>query len=78
MILRLGERGLGRADILHTAQSLYHDHVPAQAAGLATCWIDRRAGAEGWGATMAPPAGARWDFRFATLKEMAGTREAEG
>jgi 2-haloacid dehalogenase len=78
MIERLSERAFGRADILHTAQSLYHDHVPAQAAGLATCWIDRRAGANGWGATMAPPAGVRWDFRFATLAEMAAAREAEG
>jgi 2-haloacid dehalogenase len=77
MIERLGKRGFGRGDILHTAQSLYHDHVPAQAAGLATCWIDRRAGAKGWGATMAPPAGTRWDFRFATLKEMAAAREGE-
>jgi 2-haloacid dehalogenase len=78
LIERLGERGFGQADILHTAQSLYHDHVPAQAAGLATCWIDRRAGAEGWGATMAPPAGVRWDFRFTSLAEMAGAREREG
>ncbi|MBV8456785.1 MAG: haloacid dehalogenase type II [Acetobacteraceae bacterium] len=77
LIERLRERGFGPGEILHTAQSLYHDHVPAQAAGLATCWINRRAGAEGWGATMAPPAGARWDFRFATLREMAAAREGE-
>ena len=30
-----------RERILHVAQSLYHDHVPARL-GLATAWIDRR------------------------------------
>ncbi len=40
--------------ILHVAQSLFHDHVPAQALGLATAWIDRRHDRPGSGAT--PPA----------------------
>ncbi len=31
--------GFGKGDILHTAQSLFHDHVPATAYGLATAWI---------------------------------------
>ncbi len=43
-----------RPRILHVAQSLYHDHVPAQARGLATAWIDRRHDKPGSGAT--PPA----------------------
>src|SRR5206468_10844808 len=30
-----------RDRILHVAQSLYHDHVPARRLGLATAWIDR-------------------------------------
>ena len=34
--------GLTRNDILHTAQSLFHDHVPANAFGLANAWIDRQ------------------------------------
>ena len=79
MLDALGERGFGREDILHTAQSLFHDHVPAKEFGLATAWIDRRHGQAGWGAT--PPAeGARYDFHFASLAEMAEARrsEAEG
>jgi 2-haloacid dehalogenase len=40
--------------ILHVAQSLFHDHVPAQARGLKTAWIDRRHDKPGSGAT--PPA----------------------
>ncbi len=42
--------------ILHAAQSLFHDHVPARELGLATAWIDRRHGRAGFGAT--PPATA--------------------
>ena len=42
MLARLGEKGIAPERILHTAQSLFHDHVPAKAAGLACAWIDRR------------------------------------
>ncbi len=39
--------------ILHVAQSMFHDHVPAARAGLARIWIDRQGLSEGgsWGAT---------------------------
>jgi 2-haloacid dehalogenase len=58
--------------ILHVAQSLFHDHVPAKQLGLATVWVDRREGQEGPGAT--PPATAEPDLRvpeMATLAELA-------
>jgi 2-haloacid dehalogenase len=45
-----------RERILHAAQSLFHDHVPAAALGLASVWVDRRHGLDGFGAT--PPAAA--------------------
>jgi HAD superfamily hydrolase (TIGR01493 family) len=32
----------GPETILHTAQSLHHDHAPARAHGLANAWIDRQ------------------------------------
>ncbi len=48
-----------RERILHVAQSLFHDHVPAQRLGLRTAWIDRRHG-RGFGAT--PPAEATPDL----------------
>ena len=44
------------ASILHVAQSLFHDHVPAKAMGLATAWIDRRHDRPGFGATPAAAA----------------------
>ncbi len=47
MIDRLAEIGIERDQILHCAQSLYHDHLPARTMGLATCWVNRYAGRAG-------------------------------
>jgi 2-haloalkanoic acid dehalogenase type II len=73
----LGKLGHGKHDILHTAQSLFHDHAPAKKFGLASAWIDRRHDQEGWGATMQPPEGAAYDFRFPTLAAMAEAHRRE-
>jgi 2-haloacid dehalogenase len=64
--------GLPTERILHVAQSLYHDHVPAKALGLSTVWVDRRHGRSGSGAT--PPAEAAPDLTVtdvATLADLA-------
>ena len=64
--------GLPRERILHCAQSLFHDHVPAKRLGLSTVWVDRRHGKPGGGAT--PPASAEPDLTvpdMATLAELA-------
>src|SRR5262245_53569003 len=45
--------GLPHERIVHVAQSLFHDHVPAKRLGLTTVWIDRRHDKPGGGAT--PP-----------------------
>jgi 2-haloacid dehalogenase len=58
-----------RERILHVAQSLYHDHVPARALGLASVWIDRRSGQSGSGAT--PPAEAAPDATYTSLSAFA-------
>ena len=73
LIERLGELGLGAGDILHTAQSLHHDHVPARAAGLANAWIDRQglSGGGDWGATAPVADMPEFDFIFPTLGAMA-------
>jgi 2-haloacid dehalogenase len=71
LIERLTADGFHRSDILHVAQSLFHDHAPANDIGLASCWIDRRHGTAGWGATAPPPPGVRYDFRFESLAELA-------
>ena len=77
MLARLAEQGVTKEQILHTAESLYHDHIPAKRFGLATCWIHRRAGQSGHGATRPPEVEVSPDFRFATLAEMAAAHQAE-
>jgi 2-haloacid dehalogenase len=50
--LRAIERiGVPRDEILHVAQSLYHDIKPANELGLANVWINRRGDKHGFGAT---------------------------
>jgi 2-haloacid dehalogenase len=51
LLERLAADGVTSDRVLHVAQSLYHDHVPAQRLGLRTVWIDRRHGRAGSGAT---------------------------
>lgn len=70
--------GVGKRDILHTAQSLFHDIVPAKSSGLRTMWIDRRKGVPGWGATPAPPnmEAARPDFEASSLAEFVALHQA--
>ena len=57
--------------IVHVAQSLFHDHVPAKHLGLSSVWINRRHGRPGSGAT--PPADATPDE---TYPDMASFAEA--
>lgn len=76
MLRVLGKRGITPNRILHTAQSLFHDHVPAQKLGLATAWIDRRRGQQGWGATPPPPKGIQPDYHFSSLGEMVEAHRA--
>lgn len=47
MLRHLESMSVAKSDILHTAQSLFPDHVPATKIGLATAWIDRRFGKDG-------------------------------
>ncbi len=67
MIEQLSTLGIGRSAILHTAESMFHDHAPANRAGLASCHIYRRAGKKGFGATMPPATMPRCDFRFESM-----------
>jgi 2-haloacid dehalogenase len=60
---------LPKEKILHVAQSLYHDIVPAGALGLKTVWVNRRAGLQGQGAT--PPAEAHPDLEVPDLGTLA-------
>ncbi len=67
MVEKLASLGVAKQRILHTAESLFHDHQPGKLAGLAGCWIHRRSGQEGFGATMNPGAMPAYDFRFTSM-----------
>jgi FMN phosphatase YigB (HAD superfamily) len=58
-----------RDRIIHVAQSLFHDHVPAKHLGMTSVWIDRRGDRAGSGAT--PPAEARPDMTFPDMRSFA-------
>lgn len=78
MLGRLKEDfGFGKTDVLHVAQSLLHDHAPANRLSLASAWIDRRHAAEGWGATMPPSGTPHYDFRFESMAALAEAHERE-
>jgi 2-haloalkanoic acid dehalogenase type II len=76
MLDRLAEMGVGKGELLHVAQSLFHDHGPARKLGLATCWINRRHDKPGWGATPPPPEPVTPDWEFPTLAAFADRHRA--
>lgn len=53
--------------LLHVAQSLFHDHVPAQQFGLPGVWINRRHDRPGWGATPDPRTAVAPDAEYPSL-----------
>lgn len=77
MLAELSQRGFAKGDILHVAESLFHDHLPANGLGLKSCWIHRRHGDEGYGATQAPAAMPKVDFRFESMAALAAAHAAE-
>jgi len=80
MLERLeADHGIRPDQILHTAQSLFHDHVPAGDFGLARAWIDRQGLSAGgaWGATAEVAERPEVDFLFPTMAAMADAVEAE-
>jgi len=74
-LIRNVSKDLGHeaGDIMHTAQSLHHDHVQAKAFGLANTWIDRQGLSKGgdWGATAIVAQRPKTDFVFYSMMEMA-------
>ncbi len=75
MLARLRSQGIEKNRILHVAQSLVHDHLPAKELGLASCWIDRQHGHIG--AVGDAASRARYDFTFRTMGEFAEAHRKE-
>ena len=69
-IAELGALGVDRSQILHVAESLYHDHVPAKSLGLPTAWIKRTVQGSSR-ATRPPEMPVTPDMTFSTLGAFA-------
>src|SRR5215469_900940 len=67
----LARLGAGRTELLHVAQSLFHDHVPAKREGLASVWINRRHDRPGWGATPEPAEQWTYNLAFNSMADFA-------
>lgn len=74
---RQSASGYRQEDILHVAQSQYHDIGVARSLGYKACWIERRMYQEGYGGTPHPGEVTEPDFHFATLAALADAVEAE-
>ena len=77
MLAMLKTRGYEKTDILHTAESMFHEHAPANRHGLRSCWIYRRYEQQGFGATMHPGDMPHYDFRFNNMREMVEAHKTE-
>jgi 2-haloalkanoic acid dehalogenase type II len=73
---RASEWGVQKGEILHVAQSLYHDVAPVKALGWTTVWVDRRAGKPG-GASPEPRGDAEPHLRVTSLQELVEIERAE-
>lgn len=67
----LTDLGIERHGLLHVAQSLFHDHVPARREGLPSVWINRRHDRPGWGATPEPSEAWSYDLEFPSMGTFA-------
>jgi 2-haloacid dehalogenase len=65
------EFGAEPKNILHVAQSLYHDHVPAKSFGLKTVWVRRPSKRGEFGATRDPGVDVKPDLVVHSLNELA-------
>jgi putative hydrolase of the HAD superfamily len=74
----LAARGIDRDEVLHVAQSQYHDIGAAHRLGLATCWVERRRGHAGSGATPPPSEVTEPDLHVGSMAEVAAVLGAFG
>lgn len=76
LLQQLDAMGIATSDVLHTAESMFHDHVPAGKKALSRCWIYRRHQQSGYGATMDPGKQPSVEFQFNSMAELAEAHKA--
>jgi putative hydrolase of the HAD superfamily len=69
--------GGAKSDILHVAQSQYHDIGISRKLGLTNCWIERRFDRKGYGGTIEPAEFTKPDYHFTSMAALADAVEAE-
>lgn len=74
---RQSASGFKQEDILHVAQSQYHDIGVARELGYKVCWIERRKGMKGYGGTPPPKTVTKPDFHYSSLAELADAVEKD-
>jgi len=77
LIENLARLDINKYEILHTAESMFHDHAPANRFGLANCWIYRRHDQEGFGATMHPGVMPTCDCVFNSMADLVTAHREE-
>ena len=77
MLAHLKNLSVESADILHTAESLFHDHQPAKRHELSSCWIYRRHDVQGSGATIPVDEIPSYEFRFNSMAAMVEAHRRE-
>ena len=69
LLEKLSQMGIVSTELLHAAQSLFHDIEPSLALGIRTAWVDRYSGAAS-GATRTPQGNVIPDITVASLAEL--------
>ncbi|CDX12161.1 HAD-superfamily hydrolase, subfamily IA, variant 2 (HAD-like) [Mesorhizobium plurifarium] len=67
----VSSRGDSKDDILHVAQSQYHDIGISRALAMTNCWIERRHAQKGYGGTIEPKHFTVPDYHFNSMADFA-------
>ena len=71
LFAEIARLGVARDQLVHVAESLFHDHEPAALLGLPSVWIHRRHDKGGAGATATPSGDVSPTWRFTSMAEFA-------
>ncbi len=67
----VASEGSSKVDILHVAQSQYHDIGISRELGMSNCWIERRHEQKGYGGTIEPTEFTEPDYHFTSMAGLA-------
>ena len=72
----VADEGANKNDILHVAQSQYHDIGVSRDLGMTNCWIERRHAVKGYGGTIEPAQFTKPDYHFTSMAGLADAATA--